>query len=132
MIGLLGFIALSAVLALPTPGNAADWQLAGQTDNGHPVFVDMADIRQTDGIKVAWVRVTYKDPVDLAGQPMTSMRMLAHFDCGRGTSAGERVILYADEEAGRVIRDHGEPTLKFARDPTGSVGNVAQTFLCSR
>jgi len=124
--------AVAVAVALPVAAHAVDWIPAGRTFGGNDVFVDLDGVRVAGDVRTGWVRVVYARPVDLPAESARSMQALAHFDCRAGSSAGIRVIFYADEAGQRVVLFTEVETVRLSPDPEGSFGALAGKAICAR
>jgi hypothetical protein len=121
---------LVAIAGLSLPASAAQWEEAGETAGGNPVFVDIAGMRVGGAVRTAWIRVVYRQPIQAGSVRAASMEALAHFDCSSGENAGLRVMLYEDEEGQKLALAREERETRFGVEPEGSVGRVAHARIC--
>lgn len=121
---------LVAIAGLSLPASAAQWEEAGETAGGNPVFVDIAGMRVGGAVRTAWIRVVYRQPIQAGSVRAASMEALAHFDCSSGENAGLRIMLYEDEEGQKLALAREERETRFGVEPEGSVGRVAHARIC--
>lgn len=122
-------LAAAAVVAA-LPAAAAEWEEAGETAGGNPVFVDIAGMRAGGPVRTAWVRVVYRQPIQAGNVRAASMEALAHFDCASGENAGLRVLLFEDEDGKKLALAREERDVRFGVEPEGSIGRVAHARVC--
>jgi hypothetical protein len=123
-------LALAILAALPTGAVAAQWEDAGETAGGNPVYVDIAGMRVGGAVRTAWIRVVYRQPIQAGNVRAASMEALAHFDCASGENAGLRVLLFEDEEGHKLALAREERETRFGVEPEGSIGRVAHARVC--
>lgn len=123
-------LAAAAVVAIALPAAAAEWEDAGETAGGNPVFVDIAGMRAGGPVRTAWVRVVYRQPIQAGNVRAASMEALAHFDCASGENAGLRVLLFEDEDGKKLALAREERDVRFGVEPEGSIGRVAHARVC--
>jgi hypothetical protein len=123
-------LAAAAVVAAALPAAAAEWEEAGETAGGNPVFVDIAGMRAGGPVRTAWVRVVYRQPIQAGNVRAASMEALAHFDCASGENAGLRVLLFEDEDGKKLALAREERDVRFGVEPEGSIGRVAHARVC--
>jgi len=122
-------LAAAAVVAA-LPAAAAEWEEAGETAGGNPVFVDIDGMRAGGPVRTAWVRVVYRQPIQAGNVRAASMEALAHFDCASGENAGLRVLLFEDEDGKKLALAREERDVRFGVEPEGSIGRVAHARVC--
>lgn len=123
-------LGLAALVGLSCPCLAVEWEEAGETAGGNPVFVDVAGMRVGGAVRTAWIRVVYRQPIQAGNVRAASMEALAHFDCSSGENAGLRVMLYEDEEGHKLALAREERETRFGMEPDGSIGRVAHARVC--
>ena len=123
-------LGLAAFLGLALPARAAQWEEAGETAGGNPVYVDLSSMRTGGNVRTAWIRVVYRQPIQAGNVRAASMEALAHFDCASGENAGLRVMLFADEEGQKLALAREERETRFGVEPEGSIGRVAHARVC--
>lgn len=123
-------LGLVAIVSLARPGLAAQWEEAGETAGGNPVYVDIAGMRVGGAVRTAWIRVVYRQPIQAGNVRAASMEALAHFDCSSGENAGLRVMLYEDDEGQKLALAREERETRFGVEPDGSIGRVAHARVC--
>ena len=121
---------LVAIVGVSLPARAAQWEEAGETAGGNPVFVDISGMRIGGAVRTAWIRVIYRQPIQAGNVRAASMEALAHFDCSSGENAGLRVMLYEDEEGQKLALAREERETRFGVEPEGSIGRVAHARIC--
>jgi hypothetical protein len=120
----------AAAFTFAAPAAAADWEEAGETAGGNPVFVDVAGMRTGGPVRTAWIRVVYRQPIQAGNVRAASMEALAHFDCASGENAGLRVLLFEDEDGKKLALAREEREVRFGVEPEGSIGRVAHARVC--
>jgi len=123
-------LGLAAFLGLALPARAAQWEEAGETAGGNPVYVDLSSMRTGGNVRTAWIRVVYRQPIQAGNVRAASMEALAHFDCASGENAGLRVMLFEDEEGQKLALAREERETRFGVEPEGSIGRVAHARVC--
>lgn len=124
---LVGLVALAA----------GDWRTIGATAGGDQVLVSSVSA-QRNGLRTAWVRVEYKEPIKLQqGGPFVELRARVHFNCGSGSAVPSVVAnsewLYSRDHSGKVVvskktrRDD-----QFGQMAEGNFGEMAKDFVCSQ
>lgn len=121
---------LVAITCTSLPALAAQWEEAGETAGGNPVYVDIASMRIGGAVRTAWIRVIYRQPIQAGNVRAASMEALAHFDCSSGENAGLRVMLYEDEDGQKLALAREERETRFGVEPDGSIGRVAHARIC--
>lgn len=121
---------LAAIAGTSLPALAAEWEEAGETAGGNPVYVDIAGMRTGGAVRTAWIRVIYRQPIQAGNVRAASMEALAHFDCSSGENAGLRVMLYEDEDGQKLALAREERETRFGVEPEGSIGRVAHARIC--
>ncbi len=121
---------LVVIVGISLPVRAAQWEEAGETAGGNPVYVDIAGMRIGGAVRTAWIRVIYRQPIQAGNVRAASMEALAHFDCSSGENAGLRVMLYEDEEGQKLALAREERETRFGVEPEGSIGRVAHARIC--
>jgi hypothetical protein len=124
---IFGIVALAGVSA---PAFAAQWEEAGETAGGNPVYVDISSMRIGGAVRTAWIRVVYRQPIQAGNVRAASMEALAHFDCSSGENAGLRVMLYEDEDGQKLALAREERETRFGVEPEGSIGRIAHARIC--
>ena len=56
-------LAFAMVAVLSTRAVAAQWEDAGETAGGNPVYVDVASMRVGGAVRTAWIRAVYRQPI---------------------------------------------------------------------
>jgi hypothetical protein len=123
-------LGLAALFGLALPARAAQWEEAGETAGGNPVYVDLSSMRTGGNVRTAWIRVVYRQPIQAGNVRAASMEALAHFDCVSGENAGLRVMLFEDEEGQKLALAREERETRFGVEPEGSIGRVAHARIC--
>ena len=123
-------LGLAAFLGLALPARAAQWEEAGETAGGNPVYVDLSSMRTGGNVRTAWIRVVYRQPIQAGNVRAASMEALAHFDCASGENAGLRVMLFEDEEGQKLALAREERETRFGEEPEGSIGRGAHARVC--
>jgi hypothetical protein len=121
---------LVAIAGASLPALAAQWEEAGETAGGNPVYVDIVGMRIGGAVRTAWIRVIYRQPIQAGNVRAASMEALAHFDCSSGENAGLRVMLYEDEDGQKLALAREERETRFGVEPEGSIGRVAHARIC--
>lgn len=132
------FISLAVVLApmllvgLVAFG-ANEWRQVGATAGGDQVLVSSVTARK-NGLRTAWVRVEYKEPIKLAqGGPFVELRARVRFNCAVGTAVTNSEWFYSRDRSGKLIvskktrRDD-----QFGQSTEGNFGDMAREFVCGQ
>ena len=128
---------MGAALLLALAPSAALAQARGQeigkTSVGNPVYLDTRSVKKgADGVITATVRVTFVKPVKTpSGQPITSSRTVAMFDCTKRVVAVKENIYFHDEKANRVYQRSAPAQPGYSSPIRGTLPDVALTHLCA-
>ena len=113
---ILAAVVLAPVLLVGVVALAAnDWRQVGATAGGDQVLVSSVTSRK-NGLRTAWVRVEYKEPIRLPqGGPFVELRARVRFNCASAGAAPGMV----GKSAGKYLR----------LAPCRAVGNLRQPTL---
>ena len=126
-------ILLVGVVALA----AGDWRQIGATPGGDQVLVSSVTA-QKNGLRTAWVRVEYKEPIKLPqGGPFVELRARVRFNCASGSSFPSVVAnsewLYSRDHSGKLVvskKTHHDD--QFGQVSEGDFGEIARDFVCTQ
>jgi hypothetical protein len=122
---LVGLVALAA----------GDWRTVGATAGGDQVLVSSVTA-QKHGLRTAWVRVEYKEPVKLPqGGPFVELRARVRFNCTSGSAAPGVVAnsewFYSRDRSGKlVVSKKTRHDDQFGQVAEGDFGEMAREFVC--
>ena len=118
---LVGLVALAA----------GDWRTVGTTAGGDQVLVSSVT-SQKNGLRTAWVRVEYKEPIKLPqGGPYVELRARVRFNCASGSAVPSAEWFYSRDRGGSSwsARRPGT-TISSGRRPKGiSAGSLESSFV---
>lgn len=81
----------------------SEWQSIGQTQNGDTVAISSMRVLKNN-LRVALVRVDYKDPVQLSqGPAFLQLRARVHFNCATVAATPTTVWFYSRDRNGRLV-----------------------------
>jgi len=116
---------------------AGDWRTVGATAGGDQVLVSSVTA-QKHGLRTAWVRVEYKEPIKLAqGGPFVELRARVRFNCASAT-AGQGVVassewFYSRDRSGKlVVSKKMRRDDQFGQVAEGGFGDMAREFVCKQ
>ena len=124
---LVGLVALAA----------GDWRTVGATAGGDQVLVSSVTA-QKHGLRTAWVRVEYKEPVKLPqGGPFVELRARVRFNCTSGSAAPGVVAnsewFYSRDHGGKlVVSKKTRHDDQFGQVAEGDFGEMAREFVCKQ
>jgi hypothetical protein len=120
---LVGLVALAA----------SDWQQIGATAGGDQVLVSSVTARK-NGLRSAWIRVEYKEPIKLAqGGPFVELRARVRFNCASGTAVPNSEWFYSRDRSGKLVvskKTHHDD--QFGQLAEGGFGEMAREFVCKQ
>jgi hypothetical protein len=129
---LIALVLAPVVLVSVVAFAAGDWHPIGETGAGDRVSVSSLRVRKN--LRTAWVRVEYKQPVELPqGGPFVEMRARVRFNCGSGGVAPTAEWFYSRDHSGgfvvskKATRDDG-----FGANPEGGFGKMASQYVCGQ
>jgi hypothetical protein len=137
-----GFLIMVAVVLAPAllvgvvALAAGDWREVGATPGGDQVLVSSVTF-QKNGLRTAWIRVEYKEPMKLPqGGPFVELRARVRFNC-TGGSAAQSVVANSEWF---YSRDHGKLVVskkthrddQFGQVAEGDFGEMARDFVCKQ
>jgi hypothetical protein len=112
---------------------ASDWREIGSTPGGDQVSISSVSARK-NGLRTAWVRVEYKEPIQLAqGGPFVELRARVRFNCATGSAVPNSEWFYSRDRGGKLVvskkarRDDG-----FGQAAEGNFGEMARDFVCKQ
>lgn len=126
-------IVLAPVLLVSVVAFAAgDWHPIGETGAGDRVSVSSLRVKKNQ--RTAWVRVEYKDPVELPqGGPFVEMRARVRFNCGSGGEVSTSEWFYSRDHSGKfVVSKKASRDDQFGRAPEGGFGEMASRYVCGQ
>lgn len=111
---------------------AGDWHPIGETGSGDKVSVSSLRVRKNQ--RTAWVRVDYKEPVELPqGGPFVEMRARVRFNCGSGSEVSTSEWFYSRDHSGKfVVSKKATRDDQFGRGPEGDFGEMASKYVCGQ
>jgi hypothetical protein len=133
LVAVLAPVVLVGVVALA----ANEWRQAGSTASGDQVLVSSVT-RQRNGLRSAWIRVEYKEPITLPqGGPFVELRARARFNCSRSGSAPTMVSgsewLYSRDHSGNlVVSKKTRRDDQFGAQAEGGFAELAKDFVCNQ
>src|ERR1700683_1083297 len=131
------FIMVAVVLAVPLVGLAAlaagDWSTVGATAGGAQVLVSSVS-SQKNGLRTAWVRVEYKEPIKLPqGGPFVELRARVRFNCSSGSAVPNSGGFYSRDHGGKlVVSKKPRRDDQFGQMAEGDFGGIAREFVCKQ
>jgi hypothetical protein len=130
------FIVAAAVLApllLMVAFAAGEWRQIGATPAGDQVSASIVSPRK-NGLRSAWVRVQYKNPVKLSqGGPFVELRARVRFNCSTGSAVTSPAWFYSKDRGGKLVvsrkmrRDD-----QFGQASEGNFIGMARDFVCAQ
>jgi hypothetical protein len=134
------FIALAVLASVLLVGLAAraagDWQSVGATAGGDQILVSSVTAARKNGLRSAWVRVEYKEPVKLpVGGPFVELRARVRFNCSDdnavpGVVANSEWFYSRDRGGQLVVSKKTRRDDQFGQAPEGNFGEIARDFVC--
>jgi len=118
---------LAGLVALAT----GDWQTIGSTASGDQVLVSSVTARK-NGLRSAWVRVEYKEPVKLPqGGPFVELRARVRFNCAAGGVVANSEWFYSRDRSGKlVVSKKTRRDDQFGQMAEGGFGDMTRDFVC--
>jgi len=112
---------------------AADWRQIGATAGGDQVLVSSVTA-QKNGLRTAWIRVEYKEPLRLSqGGPFVELRARVRFNCASGSFLPNSEWLYSRDRSGKLVvskKTHHDD--QFGQVAEGNFGEMAREFVCKQ
>jgi hypothetical protein len=110
-----------------------DWQTIGSTAGGDQVMVSSVTARK-NGLRSAWVRVEYKEPVKLPqGGPFVELRARVRFNCAAGGVVANSEWFYSRDHSGKlVVSKKMRHDDQFGQVAEGGFGDMAREFVCKQ
>jgi hypothetical protein len=110
-----------------------DWQTIGSTASGDQVLVSSVTARK-NGLRSAWVRVEYKEPVKLLqGGPFVELRARVRFNCAAGGVVANSEWFYSRDHSGKlVVSKKMRHDDQFGQVAEGGFGDMAREFVCNQ
>jgi hypothetical protein len=134
--GLLIFVAvvLAPVLLVGLVALAAgDWRTIGSTAGGDQVLVSSVTA-QKNGLRTAWVRIEYKEPIKLPqGGPFVELRARVRFNCASGSAVPNSEWFYSRDRSGKLVvskKTHRDD--QFGQASEGDFGGMTREFVCKQ
>jgi hypothetical protein len=120
---LVGLVALAA----------GEWKTVGATAGGDQVLVSSVSAKK-NGLRTAWVRVEYKEPVKLPqGGPFVELRARVRFNCASGTEVPNSEWFYSRDRGGKlVVSKKTRHDDQFGQTAEGDFGGIAREFVCKQ
>jgi hypothetical protein len=110
---------------------AGDWRTVGATAGGDQVLVSSVTA-QKHGLRTAWVRVEYKEPIKLPqGGPFVELRARVRFNCASGSAVPNSEWFYSRDRSGKLVvsrKTHHDD--QFGQVAEGGFGDMAREFVC--
>ena len=122
---LVGLVALAA----------GDWQQVGSTVGGDQVLVSSVT-PQKNGMRNAWIRVEYKEPIRLQqGGPFVELRARVRFNCASAVPSAvtNSEWFYSRDRGGKLVvskKTHHDD--QFGQVAEGGFGGIAREFVCKQ
>jgi hypothetical protein len=112
---------------------ASDWQRIGSTVGGDQVLVSSVTARK-NGLRSAWVRVEYKEPIKLPqGGPFVELRARVRFNCVAGGVVANSEWFYSRDRSGKlVVSKKTRRDDQFGQMAEGDFGDMARDFVCKQ
>jgi hypothetical protein len=134
--GLFIFVAvvLAPVLLVGLVALAAgDWRQIGATAGGDQVLVSSVT-SQKNGLRTAWIRVQYKEPIKLPqGGPFVELRARVRFNCASGSVVSNSEWFYSRDRSGKlVVSRKTRHDDQFGGAVEGDFGGMAREFVCKQ
>ena len=112
---------------------AADWRQIGATAGGDQVLVSSVTA-QKNGLRTAWIRVEYKEPLRLSqGGPFVELRARVRFNCANGSLLPNSEWFYSRDRSGKLVvskKTHHDD--QFGQVAEGNFGEMAREFVCKQ
>jgi hypothetical protein len=120
---LVGLVALAA----------GDWRTVGTTVGGDQVSVSSVTAKK-NGLRTAWVRVEYKEPIKLPqGGPFVELRARVRFNCASGSEVASSEWFYSRDRGGKlVVSKKTRHDDQFGQMAEGDFGGIAREFVCKQ
>jgi hypothetical protein len=120
---LVGLVALAA----------GEWRTVGATAGGDQVLVSSVSA-QKNGLRTAWVRVEYKEPIKLPqGGPFVELRARVRFNCASGSAVANSEWFYSRDRGGKlVVSKKTRHDDQFGQVAEGDFGGIAREFVCKQ
>jgi hypothetical protein len=139
---ILAAVVLAPVLLVGVVALAAnDWRQVGATAGGDQVLVSSVTSRK-NGLRTAWVRVEYKEPIRLPqGGPFVELRARVRFNCASAGAAPGMVAgvvansewFYSRDRSGKlVVSKKMRHDDQFGQMSEGGFGEMARDFVCGQ
>ena len=112
---------------------AGDWRTVGTTAGGDQVLVSSVSAKK-NGLRTAWVRVEYKEPIKLPqGGPYVELRARVRFNCASGTEVANSEWFYSRDRGGKlVVSKKTRHDDQFGQRAEGDFGGIAREFVCKQ
>jgi hypothetical protein len=120
---LVGLVALAA----------GEWKTVGATAGGDQVLISSVT-SQKNGLRTAWVRVEYKEPIKLPqGGPFVELRARVRFNCSSGSAVPNSEWFYSRDRSGKlVVSKKTRRDDQFGQVTEGDFGGIAKEFVCKQ
>lgn len=126
-------VGVLCVALQPPLSEAAEWKrLYGAT--GRSVEIDLADIRRSGDVVLAWVKFSYdREQSGPAKMPYRSMLQLWAYQCGLGRHALMQFAEYAGASGeGKVVASDARDRYQWSYPEPDTIGEAAMKLACSR
>jgi hypothetical protein len=112
---------------------AGDWHQIGATAGGDQVLVSSIT-PQKNGLRTAWIRIEYKEPIKLAqGGPFVELRARVRFNCVSGSATTNSEWFYSADHSGKlVVSKKARRDDQFGQVAEGNFGELAKDFVCKQ
>jgi hypothetical protein len=126
-------VILAPVLLVGLAAQAAsDWRDIGATPSGDQVLISSVSARK-NGLRTAWVRVEYKEPIQLAqGGPFVELRARVRFNCTNGSAVPNSEWFYSRDHGKLVVSRKARRDDDFGQSAEGNFGAIARDFVCKQ
>src|SRR5258708_25597148 len=112
---------------------AGDWRTVGATASGDQVLVSSVT-PQKHGLRTAWVRVEYKEPIKLTqGGPFVELRARVRFNCASGSAVANSEWFYSRDRGGKLVvskKTHRDD--QSGQVAEGDFAEMAREFVCKQ
>jgi hypothetical protein len=110
----------------------SEWQTIGQTPRGDTVAISSVRVLGNN-LRVALVRIDYKNPVQLPQGPFVELRARVHFNCATGAQIPTTEWFYTRDRGGRlVVTRKTKRDSEFGQPAEGGFGEMVRHSVCSQ
>lgn len=112
---------------------AGDWRQIGATAGGDQVWVSSLT-PQRNGLRTAWIRVEYKEPIKLPqGGQFVELRARVRFNCASGSAVPNSEWFYSRDHSGKlVVSKKARRDDQFGQIAEGNFGELTREFVCKQ